>query len=119
MNGDVYRFVYNNVERTNQDPKPDSPPLPNGTNPKAHKPKALAQKSEVSKDVGPKKMNGDVYRFVYNNVERTNQDPKPDSPPLPNGSNPKAHKPKALAQKSEVSKDVGPKKMNGDVYRFV
>jgi hypothetical protein len=37
-------------------------------------------------------MNGDVYRFVYNNVERTNQDPKPDSPPLPNGSNPKAHK---------------------------
>jgi hypothetical protein len=33
-----------------------------------------------------------VYRFVYNNVERKNQDFKSDVPPLPNGSNPKAHK---------------------------
>ena len=41
-------------------------------------------------------MDPTVYRFVYNNVERTNQDPKPNTPPLPNGSNPKAHK--AFAQ---------------------
>ena len=99
MNSDVYRFVYNNVPRGNEPEHSKVAPLPNGSAPKSFK--ALNQKTETSQDVGPNKMNPTVYRFVYNNVERTNQDPKPDSPPLPNGSNPKAHK--ALAQKTETN----------------
>jgi hypothetical protein len=37
-------------------------------------------------------MNGDVYRFVYNNVPRGNEPEHSSTPPLPNGSNPKSHK---------------------------
>ena len=44
-------------------------------------------------------MNGDVYRFVYNNVPRGNEIEHSTVPPAPNGSNPKSFK--ALTQKSE------------------
>ena len=37
-------------------------------------------------------MNGDVYKFVYNNVPRGNEPDHSTVAPLPNGSNPKAHK---------------------------
>jgi hypothetical protein len=94
MNGDVYRFVYNNVPRGNEPEHSSVPPAPNGSNPKSFK--ALTQKSEKTENVGPAKMNGDVYRFVYNNVPRGNEPDHSSVPPAPNGSNPKSFK--ALTQ---------------------
>ena len=37
-------------------------------------------------------MNGDVYKFVYNNVPRGNETEHSSEPPALNGSNPKSHK---------------------------
>jgi hypothetical protein len=37
-------------------------------------------------------MNGDVYKFVYNNVPRGNEPDHSTVAPAPNGSNPKSFK---------------------------
>ena len=92
MNGDVYRFVYNNVTRGNEIEHSTVPPAPNGSNPKSHK--ALVEKKKCN--IGEKGCDEEVHGFVASIV-----DPLPAKkskvPDLPNGSDPKAHK--ALTEK--------------------
>jgi hypothetical protein len=67
------------------------------------------------KNVGPAKMNSDVYRFVYNNVPRGNEIEHSSVPPAPNGSNPKSHK--ALVEKKKCN--IGEKGCDEEVHGFV